>query len=121
MTSRISIAPAPGIVMCMSRSPERSRKPTTPEAFATTDVPLGGTVIRIVIAIRALFACDVRAADAASSTPGFGVLECVETGGAVVWVACACPQAVAPARMARTVRKRDGRTSLVVAVNRREV
>src|SRR5437762_2933868 len=125
MTSRIRMTPAPGIVMFMARSPSRLRKPTTPVACATIDSPFGGTVIRIVIAMRALFACDVRAAEAASSTADFGVLDCVEAGGAVlfvfVWFACACPQAVALARTTRSVMRRDGRTPLVVAVKWREV
>jgi hypothetical protein len=68
------------------------------------------------MAIRALLACDVRAAEAASSTPGFGVVARVDAGGAAVWFAWAWPQAVAPARTARRMRRRDGRTSLVVAV-----
>src|SRR5215831_693590 len=83
MTSRIRMTPAPGMVMLIVRSPSRLRKPTTPLACATTDSPFGGTVIRIVIAMRALFACEVRAAEAASSTAGFGVLDRVEAGGAV--------------------------------------
>jgi hypothetical protein len=105
----------------MWRSPERSWKPTTPVAPAVIVLAPGDTAIRIRIAMRALFAREVRAAEAASSTPGFGALECVEAGGADVWFACACPQAVAPASTTRTVRKRNGRTSLVVAVNRRMV
>jgi hypothetical protein len=111
------------MVMFIVRLPSRLWKPTTPLAWATTDSPFGGTVIRIVIAIRALFACEVRAAEAASSALGFGVAACVEAGGALesVWVACACPQAVAPARTTKSVMRRDGRTSLVVAVKWRQV
>ena len=121
MISCILITPAPGIVMCRPRSTERSRKPTTPAALAVITAPFGGTDIRIRIATRALFVCEVRSAEAASSIPGFGALECVEAGGSDVWVACACPQAVAPASTTRTVRRRGRRTPLVVAVNLPEV
>src|SRR6185437_3255329 len=123
MTSRIRRTPPPGMVMFMVISASRLRKPTTPLACATIDSPLGGTVIRIVIAMRALLACDVRAAEAASSAFGFGALDRVEAGGDVefVWFPCACPQAAAPARTTRSVMKRDGRTSLVVAVKWAEV
>jgi hypothetical protein len=73
--------------------------------------------------MRALLACDVRAAEAASSAFGFGALDRVEAGGDVefVWFPCACPQAAAPARTTRSVMRRDGRTSLVVAVKWAEV
>src|SRR6478672_550057 len=123
ITSRMRMTPAPGMVMFIVRSPLRLRKPTTPVACATIVWPVGGTVIRMVIAIRALFAREVRAAEAASSTAGFGVLDCVEAGGAVrfVWFACACPQAVAATRTTRSVMRRDGRTPLVVAVKWVEV
>jgi hypothetical protein len=73
------------------------------------------------IAIRALLACDVRAAEAASSTPGYGVVAWIDAGGAVVWFARAWPQAVAPARTARSAMRRDGRTAPVVAGNSRSV
>src|SRR6185312_2119590 len=123
ITARIRMAPAPGMVMFIVRSALRLRKPTTPFACATIVWPVGGTDIRMVIAIRALLACDVRAAEAASSTAGFGVLDWVEAGGAVVfdWFACACPQAVALARTTTSVMRRDGRTTLVVAVKWRQV
>src|SRR6185312_4186913 len=123
ITSRMRMTPAPGMVMFIVISPLRLRKPTTPVACATIVWFVGGTDIRIVIAIRALFAREVRAAEAASSTAGFGVPDCVEAGGAApfVWFACACPQAVAATRTTRSVMRRDGRTPLVVAVKRAEV
>src|SRR3954452_18433305 len=80
MISRILIVPAPGTDMWSPRSTERSRNPTTPVASAVSGVPFGGTVIRMCIATRALFARDVRVAEAASSTPGFGAVEPVEAG-----------------------------------------
>src|SRR5690349_20456500 len=94
--------------MRIARSLERSRKATTPVAKAVTVDPFAGTGRRMRISTRALFACAVRVAEAASSTAGLGA---VESGGAEVWFACACPHAVAPARRARTMRKRDGRTT----------
>src|SRR5689334_11699665 len=123
ITSRIRMTPAPGMVMLIVSSPSRLRKPTTPLACATIDSPFGGAVMRIVIAMRALLACDVRAAEAASSAFGAGLLDRVEAGGApaFVWFACACPQAVAPARTTSSVMRRDGRTALVVAVKWAEV